>query len=249
VQEFLTEFQRVLNNLEAYCPEEGARKRFLQETCKAWVGHLAFLGQQQPFVEQFHMSLVPLGRQLLKLPESALPDKNLKMILVSAGHEFLKLKKSALPDKNPKREAWECFWRAEAWSELQQYRETFAGCPDIPNYSPLVALMLDIRNKAAKPSRFKKLEEVRDRLNVEISPKNEDVTWKTCVQEFLTEFQRVLNNLEAYCPEEEARKRFLQETCKAWVGHLAFLDQQEPFVEQYRMIFGNLSQRRNSPGT
>ena len=112
--------------------------------------------------------------------------------------------------------------------------------------------MSDIRKEATNQSRFDKLVRVRDWLSVEISPKSADGTWKTwksCVQEFLTEFQRVLNNLEAYCPEEEARKRFLQETCKAWVGHLAFLDQQEPFVEQYRMIFGNLSQRRNSPGT
>jgi hypothetical protein len=160
---------------------------------------------------------------------------------ISAGHQFLKLEKSALPDKNPKREAWECFWRAKAWSELQQYRETFAGCPDIPDYSPLVALMLDIRNKAAKPSRFDKLVRVRDWLSVEVSPKNADgtwKTWKTCVQEFLTEFQRVLNDLEAYCPEEEARKRFLQQTYEAWVGHLAFLGQRQPFAEQYHNELG-----------
>jgi hypothetical protein len=115
-----------------------------------------------------------------------------------------------------------------------------------------VDLMLDIRNKATKPSRFNKLKKVRDWLSVEISPKNADgtwKTWKTCVQEFLTEFQRALNDLEAYCPKEKERKRFLLKTYKAWVGDLAFLGQQEPFAEQYRMIFGNLSQRRNSPGT
>jgi len=275
VQEFLTEFQHVLNNLEAYCSEEGARKRFLQETCKAWVGHLAFLGQQQPFVEQYRMISHHLALEFLKrgVAEGNLNfledaskfaeqtgDEGLKQECQAwllklrrdykgAGDQFLKLKKSALPDKNPKREAWECFWRAEAWSELQQYRETFNGCRDIPDYSPLVALMLDIRNKATKPSRFDKLVRVRDWLSVEISPKNADVTWKPCVKKFLTEFQRVLNDLEAYCPEEKERKRFLRETYEAWVGDLAFLGQQEPFAEQYRMIFGNLSQRRNSPGT
>jgi hypothetical protein len=237
VQKFLTEFQHMLNDLKAYCPEEEARKRFLQQTYEAWVGHLAFLGQRQPFVEQYHNILVSVGRQLLKLAESAPPDKNLKMILVRVGHQFLKLEKSALPDKNLKREAWECFWRAEAWSELQQHHTTFAGCPDIPNYSPLVKLMLIIRDKVAKPStRRQQLVDVRDWLSVKISPKNVDGTWKSCVQEFLTEFQRVLNDLKAYCPEEEARKRFLQQTYEAWVGHLAFLGQRQPFAEQYHNI-------------
>ena len=109
--------------------------------------------------------------------------------------------------------------------------------------------MSDIRKEATNQSRFDKLVRVRDWLSVAISPKNVDVIWKTCVQAFLTEFQRALNDLEAYCPKEKERKRFLLKTYKAWVGDLAFLGQQEPFAEQYRMIFGNLSQRRNSPGT
>ncbi|MFT0788158.1 hypothetical protein [Synechococcus sp. H55.10] len=167
---------------------------------------------------------------------------------LSAGQQFLSLEKSALPGKNLKREAWECFWRARAWSELQQHTAThFAGCPGIPDYSPLVDWMVVTQKTSAKPvERFRQLVRVRDWLSTEVIPKNNDSvpltrtdpTWKACVEKFLAELQEVLDNLQTFCPEVEARSRFLQETLAALGGNLAFLGQRQPSADRYYRIWG-----------
>ncbi len=175
---------------------------------------------------------------------------------VPAGRRFLSLEKSALPDKNLQREAWECFWRARAWSELQQHTAAhFAGHLGIPNYSPLVDWMVVTQNNSAKPGeRFRQLVRVRDWLRAEVSPKNNDSvpltrtdpTWKACVEKFLAELQEVLDNLQTFCPDGEVRSRFLQETLAALAGHLAFLGQRQPFADRYYRIWGTCHfQQRN----
>jgi len=166
---------------------------------------------------------------------------------VSAGQKFLSLEQSALPNKNLKREAWECFWRGKAWLELQRNAAYFAGCPGIPDYSPLVDLMVATQRTSVKSmERFRQVVRVRDWLSVEVSPKDRDFvpltrtdsTWKECVQQFLAELEQVLNNLGTFCPQEEARSWFLQETLEALKGRLAFLGQRQPFANQYYKIWG-----------
>ncbi len=166
---------------------------------------------------------------------------------VPAGRRFLNLEKSALPTKNLQREAWECFWKARAWSELQHNAAHFARCPEIPDYSPLVDLMVVTQKTTAKPAeRFRQLVRVRDWLSIEVSPEHKDSvpltradpTWRECVQKFFTELQEALDNLQTFCPGTEARSRFLQETLEALKGRLAFLGQWQPFAEQYHKVLG-----------
>ncbi len=156
---------------------------------------------------------------------------------VQAGHRFLGLEQSVLPDKNPKREAWECFWTAKAWSELQHYYSTFTKCPDIPDYGPLVDLMVVIENKSTKLlTRFPHLVQVRDWLSIAVSPENRDDKWDECVKQFLTEFRGMLNSLKYFCPKGDARNRFLQRTYKSLVGRMAFLGQRQGVALEYHEI-------------
>ncbi|MFS8806894.1 hypothetical protein NW837_05445 [Synechococcus sp. R6-10] len=159
---------------------------------------------------------------------------------VSAGRQFLSLERSALPNRNLIREAWECFWKAKAWSELQQHRSThFARCSEIPNYGPLVDLMVVTQSSSAKSmERFRQIVRVRDWLSVEVSPKHSDLTWKVCVEKFLAELEEVFDNLGTFCPKPEDRELFWQETLEALRERLAFLGQRQPFAGQYHKILG-----------
>ncbi|MFQ3613986.1 MAG: hypothetical protein SNJ68_09775 [Cyanobacteriota bacterium] len=186
------------------------------------LGYARQLGQQEGIVECEAWMASVEGRYL------------------EAGQQFLQMQTSMLPDKDPKREAWECFWKGKAWSALKQHRQAFAGIPDIPDYSLLIDLMV-LQGASAKPSAallFRQVVRVRDWLGTGVSPKRWDATWKAGIEEFLRQLERVVNSLESFCPELEERNRFLQETCGALTGPLAFLRQRREFATRHLKILG-----------
>lgn len=164
---------------------------------------------------------------------------------LEAAHQFLNIQESVLPTKNPKREAWECFWKGKAWSALQQHHDLFSGIPGIPDVAPLVNLMVWVEatgkkslGKTGAAQLLQQVVQVRNWLNAKVVPKQWDATWRAGIEEFLNQLESVVNDLETFCPEAEERRHFLQETCKALAGHLAFLEQRQGLASQYHTILG-----------
>ncbi len=163
---------------------------------------------------------------------------------LEAAHQFLNIQESVLPTKNPKREAWECFWKGKAWSELQQHHDLFSGI-GIPNAAPLVNLMVLVEatrkkslGKTGAAQLLQQVVQVRNWLNPRVVPRQWDATWKAGIEEFLSQLEGVVNALQTFCPEEEERRHFLQETSKALTGHLAFLEQRQGLTSHYHTILG-----------
>ena len=143
---------------------------------------------------------------------------------LEAGECFLNMKDRFLDYRSPKREAWQCFWAGQAWSKLQQYRNEFAEVSDIPDYSPLVDLMVVMQTPAPPQPEMllSPVVRVRDWLTTDVSPKSWDATWNAGIKGFFEALGLVLKELDKIYSQEVDRKRFVEASCRAWMSTVTF---------------------------